>query len=349
MVVEAGEAVRAEKGLTLTRKGDERFTPKWTDKRVKARVETVLAWCAVTLSTTVPERVHSETLAKVFGQQQNPLSAYLRGALLRKHGYYLNGKQTYAYLLVDGAMEKLALAVKSDVTPLTEIERIRLKWNDALQTNTFVYSEKSSRKWHPLQQMKRADKQEFWQPYLPYDYDIEACAPTIVNHAAKAAGLFDVLQTGIKDYLDNKDDFRQHVMTLTGCDLQTAKKVINGLFNGARLARNWQCSTYIALGEDYAAMTALQNDARVKCLRGGIKRAWAAIERRSHFTRDGSTRWTEYFKAERLLLDIIVEHLKRTGNPHFTEHDGWRCKFPVDVPVLEAEIFQRTGIAVKIA
>lgn len=130
---------------------------------------------------------------------------------------------------------------------------------------------------------------------------------------------------------------------------QLAKRLLNSFFNGARLSRNFHCSAYRVLGNDDTAMLALMQDQRITDLRNAIKRTWKHIERVSQVGKMASKdRWGVYFKMERQMLDAITEHLRQTGNAHFTEHDGFRTAQPIDVAAVEAAVLAKTGVKIEI-
>lgn len=64
-----------------------------------------------------------------------------------------------------------------------------------------------------------------------YSYDIEAAMPTVIYSFCPDATL-------IKDYIDNKHDYRCRVAELVNSDDDTAKRIMNGAFYGLSMHEN---------------------------------------------------------------------------------------------------------------
>lgn len=327
------------------------YRPNWQDKRVTKRIKTVLQWCDQHLSERIEKQVHHATLNEAFGQQQNQLSAYLRRVLLIQQGQYQPGVASFKYLLNGEGYRKVCEAIGYDQTAQqqNDLERLRTQYAAELQSGDFEYHRASDRDWHPLQNISRKDKQTFWTPYLPYDYDFSACAPSILSQSAHAAGLPDLLQGEVLEYLQDPSAMRQHVATLAGCSLDDAKRLVNSLFNGARLQRSKECAAYRTLQFDYEAMTRLMEDPQVKRLQRSIRLVWRFIGIKTGFhLKTGRHKWGLYFACERQVMDVVTAYLTRHGIRYFTEHDGFRTDKPVNVDELLAEVKAKTGFDLKL-
>ena len=234
---------------------------------------------------------------------------------------------------------------------------------------SFKMNDKSNRLWHPLQNLKRERKTEFWSTYgLPFDYDIEACAPTILFQLALQAGLPEITLATLRDYLDDRSAFRAHVTNITGLTPHDSKRLINSMFNGARLAASAYCTAFRALQYDFAAMTRLQNDRDVTRLIRDIRQVWRRLELVERHKQTPSfaevlagtakpverrlktskQKWGYYFTWERRVLDAITKFLERDGNRYFTEHDGFRTQREVALGNLQDEVHRRTGLRLTI-
>lgn len=349
------------KRLTLTN-----YRPNLKDARVRRRIADVLGWCAVHLSTTSPEPLHHDKLRAVFGSPGNPLTVYLRSNLLVQVGVYVVGKQPLSYRLNKRGFDKLRSMTADVGSPESFASHV---YYPELSTLTFAYALKSNRYWHPLQNIKREHKAIFWAPYLPFNFDIKACAPTILFQCARKAGLPAILLDSLQSYLDDRSELRGHVAALTGMSLADSKQLINSLFNGARLQATYQCSAFRRLNYDHAAMNRLQTDRRVRSLRRDIKNVWSRLElierdrQRPCFQevvggtakpfekklKTGRQRWAYYFARERQILDAITDELRRGGIKHFTEHDGFRTEREIDVAQVEAVVLNETGFKIKLS
>jgi len=232
-----------------------------------------------------------------------------------------------------------------------------------LQSLEFEYKDKSNRYWHHLQSMKREVKAEFWSAHgLPFNYDIAACAPTILLQLANEKGISPLIAEPIESYLADRNGFRMHVGSITGLSIQESKQLINSFFNGATLAMTPWCKAYADHGP--SVVSALIEDKKVRRLRVAIRALWIHIRRGEMVdrTRNGLTtkvrqrlnvrtaknKWTIYFKQERRVLDTIIDYLRNKGIKHFTEHDGFRTNSQINVAELEQTIFLKTGFALTI-
>lgn len=322
------------------------YTPNYSDKRVIKRIKNVLSWCNLHLSSTRPSSVHHSEMKKVFGHYANDLTKFLRANLLQQVGTYVVDVSSYSYMLRAEGYRKLEEAIGENKQETKDFVA-----HPDLLTGKFIYTDKSDRLWHPLQQLKREKKVEFWNAWgLPYDYDIVACAPTVLYQLATKCGMLHLISEPIRDYLANRDTVRQHVANITGCSLPVAKRLINSLFNGARLARNSYCTAFKALNYDEKAMIALQEDELVKKLRFAIKQMWAQLQRNSKMDlKKSSAKWSIYFKFERAFLTIITQYCDQNDIRLFTEHDGFRTNKPIDKDALIQLIFDKTGFDLKIS
>ena len=321
------------------------YKPNLTDPRVQKRLVNVLAWCDLHLSPTSPEPIHHDTLNKIFGPSGRDISIWLRANLLIQHGVYIPGKKSFSYLLNEEGASKLRAVCTQHMVITSAPDPVEAY--PELATLTFTYELKSDRYWHPLQNIKRDKKDDFWRPHLPFNYDIDAAAPTILLQMAKKLGLHKLLGAGIDDYLANKAAFRQHVVDLTGCSLNDAKRLINSLFNGAKLARNDYCSAFRVLDCNLTAMGRLMADQKIRSLRASIKQMWRAIGQK--FEVGGSkAKWGVYFAAERRVLEVIRGELDSAGIRYFTEHDGFRTAEKVELAKLQEAIKEKTGFEIKL-
>lgn len=326
-----------------------KYEPNFSNKRVVDRIATVLDWCDLHVDSKSPTQLHNSKLTKVFGNQAKELSNYLRSNLLIQSGNYTVGKSSLSYTLNQDGYDKLSQKIGRRVNHIECNKAVLQTAEDLypeLLTLEFEYTDKSHRLWHPLQQMKSSKKAQFWNNYLPFNYDVDASAPTILLQLATKHGLLPLLAGPIQDYLDNKDEFRQYVATLANTDVKTAKRIINSLFNGARLAANGFCSTFGLLDFRKDSMKALQEDQRVISLRSAIKQMWNKIS--SKFTtKTSKDKWSVYFQHERKVLDAVKFFLDEKGVQYFTEHDGFRSSEKIDVNELSEYVYNRTSIKVN--
>jgi hypothetical protein len=227
-----------------------------------------------------------------------------------------------------------------------------------MQTLEFNYQEKeSARLWHPLQNLRKAAKEQVWNAVgLKYNYDIKACAPTLILQRAQELGMDEWLR-GIDDYLKNTADFRKHIADITDIPLKDAKALVNALFCGAKLGASEKFALFELVGFDREKITTLQNDVRLTNLREDIRVCWKAIEPTMPIARTDTGRklpltsrrkWTRYFELERRVLNVIRAELKNAGVKCFLQHDGWRSDTAIDLNHMEDLVIRETGYRITL-
>lgn len=341
---------------------DHTYRPNWADPRVKTRVERVLAWCTDNLRETSAKPVPKQQLESVFGPIGNRLSDYLRATLLIRSDLYKPGLRYYKYQLRKNSIAKLASRAcvnekfVDTSTPEQTLQRLNDKHKDELSKLAFTYKTKSNRYWHPLQNIKSDLKDRFWSNRLPYSYDIEACAATLFFQTALKCGLNTLISDVLKDYVDNKTEWRSRIAELSGLPAAQNKKLINSLFNGGRLAKNSYCTAFQMLREHHSPgqathhMDLLQNDRDLSRLRVAIRHGWSRIANKLNMNLNQSQlKSVVYFGLERRVLDAMKAELDSQGLKYFTEHDGFRTDKQVDLPKMYAAVKAATGYDIRLA
>jgi len=345
------------------------YEPNWENLHTRKRLEKVLAWapqfCVGNRGTVLPVRLSSKILNEVFGPKGNQMGDYFRSKLLVEVSKSYSTKHKYCkeYHVKLAGFNELSERLfnnytqTADVDTSRAIDRLKENHKDELASGKFVMKDASSRLWHPLQNLRRADKAVFWQNYLPHNYDISACAPSILYQLALKSGMPEILAEAIRLYVDTKGEFRQHVADISGLSVDDAKKLINSLFNGARLAKNTRCTAFQMLDFDTARMDALQKDERIQALRKAIRNAWKTIEMamNSHAPKGAKVslktskvKWGIYFSMERKVLNAITRELDNQDLHYFTEHDGFRTNKVPNIPAIEQAIFTATKLRLTI-
>lgn len=327
--------------------------PNLKDPRIERRYIQVITWAECFLDPHESRTFSAERLREVFGVATNPVSSYLRSQLLIPTTGYTVGKTSKGYVLSTEGLKRLRrqLVVNNiAVTPEKvsgALDRLLAAHAEELATHSYRYSLKSNRLWHPLQNLRRAQKQQFWARHgLPHNYDIKACAPTLLLQVALYLELPKVSVQAIQAYLDDRKGLRERLAKDLDIEPRAAKQLINSLFNGARLAANSYCSAFALLGSDRSKMELLQNDAEVAQLRSAIKRLWRRVAERSrtHTFSTGSEKWQFYFGLEKMVMDVVRRVLDEQGIKHFDEHDGFRTDRPIDLDQLKARIKSDTPV-----
>jgi hypothetical protein len=271
-------------------------------------------------------------------------------------GSYVVGTHSYKYILNQVGLANLQtkLAVVCYFSPAEQMELLQEhtgRFADQLATHTYSYNLKSNRYWHPLQNLKRTKKDTFWLEHgLPYNYDINACAPTLLRQAAIHFQLPPICVSSIQSYIDNRETERQRLASLLDIPERDAKRLLNSLFNGAKLAANRYCAAYSTLGFDSDKMKLLQEDKSIQSLRNNVKLMWRRIEQasRSYSFKTSKMKWHFYFGLEKMVMDVVRACLDEQGVKHFDEHDGFRADREVDLEKLRDCIKTKTPFAFEL-
>ncbi|WP_186108511.1 hypothetical protein [Burkholderia gladioli] len=344
------------------------------------RIKQAFGWAVAVLSDE-PRELAKNWIDENLGQQQKSLSKWLRAKLLLcADSHYTFGSDDATckkYILnragvievrsvLQGAESTPVESPSSNATPDTD-EAYDLKlvqywvmhaYGAEMQSLDFHYQEKeSARLWHPLQNLRKAAKEQVWNTAgLKFNYDIKACAPTLIKQHAQKCGM-DEWPFGIEDYLKDTAGFRQHIASVADISLKDAKVLVNALFCGARLGASKEFALFKLVGFDRQKVTALQNDTRLTKLRENIKACWKAIEptmpvahtdKGRKLPLNSRRKWNRYFELERQVLNVIRAELKRAGAKCFLEHDGWRSDTAIDLKLMEDLVLQKTGYQITL-
>lgn len=253
---------------------------------------------------------------------------------------------------------------------------LSIKEATQVTTGNFQYSrgKKSNRYINSIQSIPTELRDQIFKEVgFNFIYDFEACAPTIFLHLAKRSGINDILLEPITDYLNNKEYYRSVVYDIIKTnDINRSKKyskqILNGLFNGAKLAKTTYCTIYNnILKRNDSKMNQLQTHPLITSLIRSINFCWRKMSRDyyidqfaqstsfesrrriiKNFYKKGSNKWKLYFEYEIKLIDIVTTNLDKAGINYFIEHDGFRTNQQVDIKLILMEIKLMTGISMII-
>jgi hypothetical protein len=316
------------------------YTPNLSDARIQKRAKKAYGFCIAVASRDMRGNTLSTTwMSKHLGNTGRGLGKWLKDTLLictddyySKHAkkakkYRLNERgASYirdSLIVKQNASEEVLQAFDDELI----YQHIADNYGDDLLHLQFRYRESTHRLWHGLQHMPRRIKPIiFDQAGLSYHYDIENCAPTIIQQYAQQHG-FDKQTPGIDQYINNKRLMRQHIADLIDVDIKLAKKIIQAITNGARLVEDPRRDIFKLLDKDTDKLDLLKQDVWLTQYKKDFDNCWLAI----HPVKI-KTQWHTYFRLEREVLDTIVVYLKDNNIKHFLEHDGFYTDKPIDIP-----------------
>ena len=237
----------------------------------------------------------------------------------------------------------------------------------------FLYEDKSNRLWHPLQNVRKQDKQNIFRELdLTYQYDIVCCAPTLIHQYSHQVplivdndkyiqGPMDLYLFAVQEYLQDRVSVRKRIAQETEIPEKLVKIIINALFAGAQLGHNKDSAIYKLLNGDKARIEFLKEHPYIIQLRSDIKIIWEYLRpvmtTRYKTNKLGKTRklalssrekWNLYFLLERQVLNVVKNYLDRTNNKYFLEHDGFTTRNEVDQNELLNEIYEKTGFILEL-
>lgn len=354
--------------------------------RTRNKIEEACGWAFATCSSK--EQVISKAkIDKKLGRSNDNLGNYLRNKLLvctnhhtqffeanadgsKQKGIakmYILNHAGYRELmnLLDGndtATEIPTAKHKKTRECLTAyLSKTRTEHAEELSSLTFKMEQKGEcpRLFHDLQYLSKESKAVFWDEKLPFNYDIQSCAPTLIYQQAQQLGLKGDF-AAIETLIENPKAFRDGLAERNGITYKQAKLIINALFCGATLGRGYRFELFRVVNCSYGTMNLLRDDAWIIALREEIKACWKIIAEKGHIPRRKNkkgnwmplrctAKWNYYFKLERLVLDEIMSYLNDQGISFFPEHDGFRTSVPVDLARIEYQISGALAFNIKIA
>jgi hypothetical protein len=234
----------------------------------------------------------------------------------------------------------------------------RREFRTELEDLKFTYDEKSSRLWHPMQNIRT----EFRMPILAesglfHNYDISTAAFTLISQYAERWDQDEVLFY-LGNYINNKTDVRNQLVRELELDIKIVKQIINALLCGAKVGPGNAIAALV--NNDRARLKLLKNNAFITGLRSDIKKCWDRIEtglpritktndrgqeRKIALTSD--RKWRIYFQLERQVMASVENYLRESGNRCFLEHDGWACEQAIDCDELSEHVRNQTGYRIK--
>jgi hypothetical protein len=354
------------RSLTLSK-----YQPNFNDPRVKARVETVLAFCKPMLIQRKAKAISSTVLTQHFGNQNSALGGRLRYKLLQQEGTYTPGKQSYSYSLKPEGYAELAAAIGQDQELQTDIGAARELYGEiASGAVAPQYTEPTigARRYTPVQNLPKSLRAQVFKGW--FDYDIEAAAPTLVYQLACKVyrGLYPAKTEqpfpSIARLVDDRTSVRKHVADITGLDVPTAKGVVVALFFGAKLVPHQKQAIYRLVGMDWSIMDRLKADPFVSAFRREARSMWQYVLMDEN-AKNGRARvnggpvilkaatkskqrMAVYLRLERQVIDVVEALLLTNRSVPVLIHDGFMVQSRIDAKQFERVVQEKTGYSIRL-
>jgi hypothetical protein len=336
------------------------YKPNFNDPRTQQRVIRAIAFCKKYLREQRPQALGTRWIHHKdnFGNQQHPLSRYLREKLLIciDDRYNKDLKITKKYLLNESGLKFLEEFVDTTNKQTTySVTHLSNKFNEELNTG-IEYRDSSSRRWHWLQNQRRQEKQQVLiDSGLTHNYDIVCSCPNLLLQYSQQLSMDEYLFY-INEYIKNRTVFRQQLSQETEVDEQVIKRLINGLFQGGQISAYTKSNSFLELNGDLAKIKFLQQHEFIIGLKQDIRVIWQYIkpqtQKRTKEDKNGRIRTLPisgkqktalYRELERSVLDQVTRYLTETNNRYFLEHDGWTTADLIDQDSLRNYIKNNTG------
>jgi hypothetical protein len=337
------------------------YTPNFRDPRIKKKVKRALGFCCSSLSVDKPRAWARVELDRWFGTQNHNFSKWLRSQLLREDSkrYNKDTGECKKWLLREEGVDYLCeiyndylITKLPSVAQVSKRREIALDWaeeqyKEQLATGLFQYQEKSNRLWNDIQRIPSAIRKPLFAKHgYEYEYDIQACAPTLITQLARNQGL--TRPTPVLDlFLADRQHYRTALAERIGCTPRQSKEILNAIFAGAKLGPGNSIATI--LNNNRHQLSLLRDNQWFCDLRKDIKKCWDSIKTAEKSVRLSSRdKWMIYFGLEKSVMSVIRRELIKEGNRHFLEHDGWRCESWCDPDRLRRSVKSKTGYDIQI-
>lgn len=326
-----------------------KYQPNFQDPRILRRAQSVLDWVSTYLHPHKDNWLSAREIQRQFGSQSRPLGLWLRNNLLICVNPYYNTEQgickTYR-LNAEGyqsVCQKIGYTAK--YTPSEEISQ-------QLVSGVFDYSEKSHREYHPLQNLpKRVKRPLLAQHGYRYEYDIQCCAQTLLLQHARLLG-FKKSTPALDQYIKDRLAVRALLAQRTELDTATIKKILTAILNGGSISSWYENLIFSYVNYNTIMIEYLKQDEYIIQYQKDVRSMWSYI--RGHQGLEPGERFNAKMKSqlyrelEGSVRTQVRNHLRRTGNKAFVEHDGWTCDKAVDIARLCYEVKRQTGFVIEL-
>jgi hypothetical protein len=335
------------------------YTPNFNDPRIVRAARRALTFVELYTKNTAVDWISSRELYKHFGNTTRPLGRWLKAQMLVTRDNYFN-PLTGACKKYSKCSEGVAL-VKQLINEPDFTPEIKPEIMEQIKTGLFPYVDKSNRSFTPAQYIpsRIRDKKLNNEGYR-YHYDIEAAAPRMLLQRAQQINR-DLKLPHLEHYILNRSQVRDDISKNCGITSDQAKTVINAVLQGSVISKYRHSKLFMALNQDYRAVTRLQNDITTQNLVKDIRVLWRTLKCefpvRYSTDKNGKTKSVRidsrqksgyYRELEEQVGKIIRKILNKDSVRYLWIHDGWRCDKVIDPALIETEVRRKTGLVIKL-
>jgi hypothetical protein len=335
------------------------YTPNFNDPRIIKAATKALTFVELYTKSTEVNWISSTELYKHFGNTTRPLGSWLKAQLLDTRDNYFN-PLTGACKKYSKRTEGVKL-VKQLLNQPDFVPQINSDIMDQIISGDFDYTEKSDRLFTSAQFIPRRIRDSILNNAgYRYHYDIEAAAPRMLLQRAQHINP-DLTLTHLDHYIHNRSQVRDTIAKNCSITPDQAKTVINAVLQGSVISKYKDSKLFMALNQDYDAVTKLQNDMTTQNLVKDIKVLWRTLKSefpvrtitdvrgRTKSVRITSKQKSGYYRElESQVGKIIRKILNKDSVRYLWIHDGWRCDKVIDPNMIETEVRRKTGLVIKL-
>ena len=322
------------------------YEPNFTDPRIRDRCLRVLEFIDLWLPAGQTRPIAKTQFLKWFGNcdRQGP-GKWLRDHLLICQDSYYNMQTGRCKRW---SQNTSAVGLLKQQLGLTEkIIKVTAEEQQQLDSGDIEYIEKSNRSYHRLQNLpKRQRRTLLSKNKMQYEYDIDACALTLLLQLARQLGLTKPVAL-LDLIIEDKQSVRQAISEELNLPMAVVKQIMASLLNGGKIS-SWHTNHIFALVNYNSEMIKqLQNSLLLQEYRKEVTEVWKAIRPSLNLSKgvrlSPKKKCEIYNQQERAVTDQIKRYLKKRSVRSFFIHDGWTCDRAIDTNDLTAHVRRTTG------
>lgn len=326
------------------------YQPNFSDPRIRRRSIKALEFVEQRIKNS-NTWLSTREIARHFGwPRQNSLAQYLRQQLLICTDQYFNMQtgQCKRYTVnQEGTKQIKAQLGITDLAPSISQEH-----QQQLRSGQFEYLDKSSREYHPLQNLPRRQKVPLLSRHgYRHEYDIKCAAQTLILQHARSLG-FDRATPALDRYIQDRTSVRQELSESLGLDTLTVKKCLTAILNGASISQWHENHIFQLVNYSRPHIERLRENLYIQQYQREVRQMWRQIRKsltlapRQRF--NAKMKSLIYRSLEESVRSVIKRSLTKDKNRAFIEHDGWTCQRAVDIDRLCLQVRNKTGFVIEL-
>lgn len=299
-------------------------------------------------------QISAKELTKKLGNQCKPLGAYLRKGLIREGRYSVDEGIAYKYTANKEFVNELRLVLELNETPKVETAKQHQKLFLPCARSD---SKRSGHRFYPWWANMNSEKRKqlFIEQYgAYYEYDIEVARPSILlqvydkilSPALKRVSDRHQLSTW-RAYVADRQQFRRHLATDLGVEIEDVKDLLQGVTNGAWAStspRNPFCKKLGVI----KVHQFMQHELYLG-LRKDINTMWSVLFKNQPKNQVGKKLYACYEPIEDKIMEFVEHWLKQNQIDAWFVHDAFFCHQPVDTTELEQYVLDCTQFRISFA